>query len=210
QELSKGSSRRALLKLGALLHDIAKPQTKSLDATGRAHFLGHTKQGAVMAEAIVSRLRFGRRETGTVKNLVYHHLHPVQMASEGLPSQRAIYRYFRDTNGAGIDVLFLALADYLASRGPLVDMQEWEQQCRLINYILTQHTKQETNVLPPRLIDGHDLMNIFGLTPGPLLGSLLASVREAQASGELVSREDALALAQRELSKRRKIAGMAN
>jgi len=202
QEVSKGGSRKALLKLGGLLHDVAKPRTKSVDDSGRAHFLGHAKQGAAMAEIIVSRLRFSRQEIGLVRSLVYHHLRPAQMANEDLPTQRAIYRYFRDTRDAGVDILFLALADYLASRGPLVNMQEWKGHCRLANYILTEHAKQQAEILPVKLVDGHDLISIFDLDRGPLIGELLAMVHEAQASGELANKEEALALVRGELDKR--------
>jgi hypothetical protein len=122
------------------------------------------------------------------------------MANEGLPTQRAIYRYFRDTGGVGVDILFLALADYLASRGPLASMEEWKKHCELINYILAEHDEQQVKILPVKLIDGHDIMNTFGLAPGPLVGKLLSTINEAHASGELSTREEALALIRRELS----------
>jgi poly(A) polymerase len=202
EEVSSGSNRRLLLKLGALMHDIAKPATKTVDETGRTRFLGHTKQGAAIAAAILERLRFSSREIRLVENLVYHHLRPVQMANEGLPTSRAIYRYFRDTEGAGIDVLFLALADYLATHGPKLDIEEWQQHNQLISYIMAENLKQEAEVLPVRLIDGHDLMDIFGLSPGRLVGELLTEVREAQAAGELSTREEAIALVRKELEKR--------
>lgn len=153
-----------------------------------------------MAANILERLRFSNREIRLVESFVYHHLRPVQMANGELPTQRAIYRYFRDTGDAGIDILLLALADYLASRGPLVSMEEWKRHCQLINYILTEHDRQQVKILPRKLIDGHDLMNTFGLPPGPLIGKLLAMVCEAQASGELSTREEALALVRGELS----------
>ena len=99
----------------------------------------------------------------------------------------------------GIDILFLALADYLASRGPLIHMETWQRLCQLVNYILTEEGKQENRVKPVKLVDGHDLMNKFDLTPGSLLGKLLAIVHEAQASGEITTKEEALALVKREL-----------
>ena len=209
QEVSGGSNHRSLLKLGGLLHDIAKPETKSLDDTGRARFLGHTKKGAAVAASILERLRFSRREIDLVEKLVYHHLRPAQMSNEGLPTQRAIYRYFRDTGDAGIDILFLALADSLASRGPLIHMETWKRNCQLVNYILSQQEKQENRVKPVKLVDGHDLIHNFGLAPGPLLGRLLAIVHEAQASGEVTTKEEALALVQRELPSPAKRSGRA-
>lgn len=202
EEVSSGSNRRLLLKLGGLLHDIAKPATKTVDETGRTRFFGHTKEGAAMAAVILERLRFSNREIKLIENLVYHHLRPVQMANGDLPTSRAIYRYFRDTEGAGVDVLFVALADYLATCGPRLDFEEWQQHNQLINYILAQHSKQEAEVLPVKLIDGHDLMDIFGLKPGRLIGELLADVREAQAAGEVSTREEAIELVHRELEKR--------
>jgi len=201
QEVSSGSNHKVLLKLGGLLHDIAKPMTKSIDDTGRARFLGHAKQGAAMTVSILERLRLSNREIRLVESLVYHHLRPAQMANEELPTQRAIYRYFRDTGEAGIDILLLALADYLASRGPLASMEDWRKHCQLINYILAEYDKQQTKILPVELIDGHDIMERFDLAPGPLIGKLLAMVNEAHASGELASREEALALVQRELER---------
>jgi len=199
QEVSSGSDHKVLLKLGGLLHDIAKPMTKSIDDTGRARFLGHAKQGAAITVGILERLRFSNREVSLVESLVYHHLRPAQMANGELPTQKAIYRYFRDVGEAGIDVLFLALADYLASRGPLASMEEWGSNCRLMNYILAEHDKQQVKILPVKLIDGDDIMDKFDLAPGPLVGRLLTMVNEAHASGEINLREEALALVQKEL-----------
>ena len=46
QPVSSGSTRRTLLKLAALLHDISKPRTKTFDENGRMRFLGHPKKGS--------------------------------------------------------------------------------------------------------------------------------------------------------------------
>jgi poly(A) polymerase len=202
EEVSSGSNRKLLLKLGALMHDIAKPATRTVDETGRTRFLGHPKDGAAIAVAVLERLRFSSREIRLVENLIYHHLRPAQMSNNGLPTRRAIYRYFRDTEDAGIDILFLALADYLATHGPKLDINEWKQHNLLISYILAENSKQVTKVLPVKLIDGNDLMDIFGLRPGRLLGELLAEVREAQAAEEISSKEEALDRVRKELEKR--------
>jgi poly(A) polymerase len=201
-EVGGGSNRRLLLKLGALMHDIAKPATRTVDESGRTRFLGHGKEGAAMAVAVLERLRFSGREIRLVENLIYHHLRPAQMANDSLPTGRAIFRYFRDTEGAGIDILFLALADYLATHGPKLDIDEWKQHNLLINFIVAENAKQEKKVLPVKLIDGHDLMDVFGLKPGRLLGWLLAEVREAQAAEEISTKEEAINLVRKELEKR--------
>lgn len=201
EEISGGSNRRIMLKVGGLLHDIAKPQCKTIDTTGRMRFIGHAKQGAAAAVAILNRLRFSGREIKLVEKLVYYHLRPVQMANVGLPTSRAIYRYFRDTGDDGKDVLFLTLADYLAARGPNLDIDEWKQLNLLMDYMIAEHQKQQDELLPVKLINGHDLINIFGLTSGPLIGKLLRLVLEAKATGEVDTREEAISLVRRELEK---------
>jgi hypothetical protein len=69
-----------------------------------------------------------------------------------------------------------------------------------VGYILAWRFQEEA-APPPRLITGHDLMDALGLTPGPLVGRLLEAVQEAQAAGEVTTREQALALARQELER---------
>jgi poly(A) polymerase len=198
-EISHGSTRRSLLKLAALLHDIAKPQTKAVAADGRTRFLGHPEEGAAAAASIMERLRFSNRETQYVTLLVKYHLRPTQMANEGTPTPRAVYRFFRDTGESGIDILFLSLADHLAARGPALDNAQWREHARVTDYVLKKHFEEAGFARPPRLLDGHDIMKTYGLPPGPQIGRLLEAVREAQAAGEIADRHEALAYVKRSL-----------
>ena len=193
QEVSHGSTRKSLLKLAALLHDLAKPQTKTIEESGRIRFLGHAKEGATIATDILERLRFSTKEIKLVEVMVRYHLRPTQMSHEELPSRRAIYRYFRDAGEAGIDILFLSLADHLASRGQYLDRAQWQEHAQLVAYVLAQHFEAESLMVPVKLIDGHDLMDKFGLSPGPKIGEILEAVREAQAAGEVTTQEEAFA-----------------
>ncbi|MBE9501883.1 MAG: HD domain-containing protein [Dehalococcoidia bacterium] len=200
EKVSSGHSRKTLLKLVALLHDVAKPATKSIDEKGRMRFLGHAKEGATVAEGIMERLRFSAREKEMVRKMVLHHLRPGQLSGEGLPTRRAIYRYFRDTGNVAIDTIFLNLADHLATRGPELDFEEWRQHAEKLAYVLEERFREESIVAPPKLIDGHDVIDSFDLIPGPKIGELLEAVREAQAAGDITTREEALAFVQKQLS----------
>jgi poly(A) polymerase len=191
--VSGGSTRCSLLKLTALLHDVAKPQTKTLTEDGRTRFLGHDKEGAAIAADILERLRFSGKEVKLVEIVIKYHMRPGQMSQEGLPTRRAIYRYFRDCGEAGIDILFLSLADHLATRGPSLNPAGWQEHARLVEYVLTKHDEQEKLVTPAKLVSGYDLIDVFNIKPGPRMGQLLEAVREAQASGEVSTREEALA-----------------
>ena len=114
------------------------------------------------------------------------------MSQEGLPTNRAIYRYFRDTGEAGVDILFLSLADHLATRGKHLDLAHWREHAEVVDYVLAKHTEEEKLTVPPKLVDGHDLIDIFGLSPGPRFTEILEALREAQAAGEVTTREEAL------------------
>lgn len=199
REVSRGTTRRVLVKMAALLHDIAKPQTKTIEHTGRTRFFGHGLEGSEIAAGILERLRFSTREVKLVEGMVKHHMRPGQLSQEGLPTRRAIYRYFRDIGDAAVDTLFLGLADHLAARGPRLDMAEWRRHARLVEYVLAQYFEPQGVAAPPRLITGHDLIEVFELKPGPAIGNLLEAVREAQAAGEITSREEALAFVRRQL-----------
>jgi poly(A) polymerase len=201
QEVASGVTRGTLLKLAALLHDIAKPQTKSLEPDGRARFLGHTNEGARIAGDILQRLRFSNRETKMVQKMIESHLRLWQMGGEeGIPTRRAIYRFFRDTDEVSLDIIFLTLADFLATYGPNLNLVEWKQHCQLMEYILSEREKEKGIIRPPKLIDGYDLINLFGLKPSPEIGELLETVREAQGAGEITTREEALSLVRRQLA----------
>ncbi len=200
--VSEGHTRATLLKLAALLHDVAKPASKTIEAGGRIRFFGHHTQGAAMCRVALERLRLSRRAVRLVETMVEHHLRPGQM-SQGveLPTARAIYRYFRSAGEAAVDTLYLNLADYLSARGPMLQGQEWAGYTRVVRHILDMGRNPDgIGTAAPRLLDGRDLMAAFDLAPGPHLGTLLEAVQEAQALGEITTKEEALALAKHTLA----------
>jgi poly(A) polymerase len=210
KEVVPGTPRRALLKICGLLHDIGKPETKSIEAGGRMRFFGHSDAGARIAGGLMRRLRFSSRETAMVEAMIDAHLRPVQLgesAEGGRPSKRAIYRFFRDTADAGIDTLFLSLADHLATVGPNVSMAGFRRHVALTAYILHVRFDDATTLSPRRLVDGDDLMAALGIEQGALIGELLEAVREAQAAGEIETREQALSLARARLAENSASAG---
>jgi poly(A) polymerase len=198
-----GSSRRVLLKFAGLLHDVAKPETKTVEADGRVRFFGHSELGARKSELICRRLRFGSRETKFVAQLVDDHLRPTQLSPRhGTPPTRhALYRFFRDLDDAAPACLFLYLADGAAAAGPRLTMDRWQRMVVYVAYVLAEYDKLKQG-LPPakRLVNGNDLMEALSLTPGPQLGELLRAVEEAVGAGEIETREQAIDYARRRLA----------
>lgn len=194
-----GSTASALLRLAAVLHDVAKPGTRTVEADGRTRFLGHPREGAATAVVVSERLRFSVRETRLLETMVREHLRPTQLAQSGPPSRRAIYRYLRDTGDAALETLFLSLADHLATRGPTLNLDGWRQHVTDIELVMAGYFEETSQPRPVKLVDGHDLMRVFGIAPGPRLGAMLEVVREAQAAGEVTTPAEALDLVRRNL-----------
>ena len=196
EEAGDGFSRRTVLKLAGLLHDIAKPQTKGPDKTGRIRFLGHSELGAEMVTNRLTQLRFSTRTVSMVARMVEHHLRPSQLRNrQEDPTPRAVHRYYRDVRDVAIDTIYLAMADYLAAKGPEIVADHWASHARMLSNLLQAGQEQAPAKGPRRLLDGHDLMQHLNLPPGPRIGELLEQIDEARAAGEIATREEALALA---------------
>ncbi|MBI2872313.1 MAG: CCA tRNA nucleotidyltransferase [Chloroflexi bacterium] len=205
EQVSDGHTRGTLLKVACLLHDVAKPASRSVEPSGRVRFFGHHTMGAETAQAILRRLHMSGRGVELVRLMVEHHLRPNQMAQpEEMPTQRAVYRYFRDLGEAAVGTLFLSMADHLAARGPLLEFTNWRAHARIIGYVLSTGfapTTGKPGRPAVRVLTGHDLMSELGLEPGPGLGRLLEALNEAQAAGEVSTRAEALALARHILAR---------
>ncbi len=194
EELSEGRSRAALMKLAALLHDVGKPQTRTVDPDGRIRFFDHAIQGAAVACQIMRRLRFSASEIRFVSTLVHEHLRPVQLAQPGkIPTKRAVYRFCRDLGDALPAVLFVALADAAASGGPGLASGDWSRHIAHMNALLVRSIEVKGIVSRPALLSGHDLMDALELAPGPVIGELLGALQEAEALGDVKDRDAALA-----------------
>ncbi len=165
------------LLLGALLHDVGKPPTKTVDPDGRIRFNGHDALGAEMAEAILVRLHFPTRTVERVASLVATH-----MTFPNAPRMRTSrLRQFLGQEDFGLH-LSLHRADCGASHGDASLAAFCEE--RLAAYAAEP-------VLPPPVLRGGDLIAV-GYRPGPRMGEILAWVRERQLEGEILDREEAV------------------
>jgi putative nucleotidyltransferase with HDIG domain len=192
EDLGDGLTRREALKLAALLHDVAKPETRTEDG-GRTRFIGHDVAGAQRTRGIALRLRLSRHATQVLERLVAEHLRPMHLAQAGRITRRARFRFFRALGDEARDLLLLALADAAALTGgsPLA---VWESAGGLVVRELMAGVEEEVAAAAaPALLRGEDVMEAFGLAPGPAIGRLLALAREAQALGLVTTRAEALA-----------------
>lgn len=193
--VSDARPRLVVVKMASLLHDVGKPSTRTVDGNGHIRYLGHEEVGSRLAADRLRNLRFSSDEVDLAASIVRHHMRPLTLAREGMVTSRAVYRFFRDTGEAGVDVLLHALADHLATYAFEVEEGGWQQLVALVTGMVGDYWKQESErACAQLLLSGHDLLEEFGLEPGPEIGRLLEAVREAQAIGEVGTRVEAMAL----------------
>jgi putative nucleotidyltransferase with HDIG domain len=193
--ISDTRDRRFALKQGALFHDVGKALTTTREPDGRIRFIGHEKEGADLAAKRMRALHFSRDEISLVHTIVAHHLRPGNLARSKGPTRRGIYRYFKSTGDAGIEIGLLSLADALATWGPTLPGRGWSRGLDVVATLLDAFFEKDESVSPTPIINGHQLMSALNLQPGPEIGRLLEAIREAQATGEISSRDEALKLA---------------
>ena len=193
--LPDGADPLRLTRWSTLLHDIAKPATKSIQPNGRTRFFGHSELGAELAHRLLGRLGYPETEIVFVARLIDMHLRPGQIGHPS-PTDRAVRRLFRDAGEGAAGLLILNLADHAAALGPRLTQAGWQAHLALIDDLVARRDEPAAEAAAARLVTGHDLMDHLRLPPGPLVGSLLARITAAQASGEVTTRAAALSLAE--------------
>lgn len=200
--LANELTRWQALRFGALLHDIAKPQTREVGERGRVTFIGHDALGGQTAAAILTRLRASERLSEHVAALTRHHLRLGFLVHEMPLSRRAIYRYLRECDPLGVDVTVLSVADRLATRGAGSE-EAIRKHLQLADQLLGDALAWIRN--PPRPpVRGDQLARALGIDPGPELGIILRELEEASFAEEINSDQEAVARA-RELLRERSI-----
>jgi len=189
-------NRRMILFLSTLLHDVGKPNTRTVEENGRIRFFNHEQVGAKLAGERGRALALSTAEVKQLYTTIQHHMRPAQLAKTAFPpSRRAIYRFFRDTKTYGLDVCLLCLADGLGKGGE-PESVEWERRVETVAILLENYYNQYgSTIAPPSLLSGQELMDALDIPPGPEVGRLLRLIEEAQAAGEVSTITEALALA---------------
>lgn len=207
QPLNVDRSHRSLLFFAALYHDVCKPETKTNDETGRIRFFDHDMKGAEVAAERARSFNLSNDEAERIHAIIKHHMRIHFFGSRLLnnkqtPSRKAIYRFFRDSGKAGIDLILLGLADLRGTSANELTLETWTAYLDVARSLLENYWERpEEVVAPPRLLDGHDLMKELNLKPGPAIGQLLETIRENQAAGKIENREQALSFAREEMAK---------
>lgn len=187
-----GFSRLAHLKLSAFMHDIGKFSTWAI-IDGRHRFIKHDDIGAKMSIKILKNLHFSNKQIEYITFMIKNHIYPSSLLSAPDLNDKVMMRFVRKADNNAIDVILLAMADRLSARGPEITEEMIDNNLRGLNKLLEFYLEKRDTLEPlPKLLDGNEVMYILGIAPSNLLGNILDELREAQLSGDVISREDAL------------------
>ncbi len=196
-ELFKSPARLALLKLSLLLHDLGKPEAQSVDEKGNIHFYAHETVGADIASNLNHRLRFSNKDRQYMDFMIRNHLKPLFLFLAHQKNQltrRGVFRFFLKSGRLSFDLLIHAIAD---NRGK-ADAEKTEAFIGFATDLIRSYFQ---DFLPatadPPVISGHDLIEVFGLSPSPLFAKILEQVRMECLANKVRNRRQAIEIARK-------------
>ncbi len=174
------------LRLSALLHDVGKVETRSVDERGNVHFYQHQNVGAHIARSLMRRLRFSNSQIDEVAFFISMHLRVGEYDNQW--TDAAVRRLIRDAGPHLEDAIRLTQADKSAANTamPSVDLDA-----------LQEHIKRVHEGLAGRRLasplSGREIMDLLGAVPGPHVGEAKAFLEQEVIEGSLAPEDKAAA-----------------
>jgi poly(A) polymerase len=181
-------SQKFELRLTALLHDIAKPQTKTYVEGKGWTFYGHEELGAQMAVILCQRLKLPNKVIDYTARMIRLHLRPIAIADEGV-TDSAVRRLCVNAGDDLDDLITLCRAD-ITSKNPRKVAEYTANFDRVVAKIAEVEEKDRLRAFQSP-VRGDEIMQICQLAPGPTVGYIKSAIEEAILSGEIPNTHDA-------------------
>lgn len=197
-EYLQDERKKNCLRWSALFHDLGKPATHSSGTIkpGRITFHNHDQIGRDIFLKIAARLRWSRLETDLVSKLIELHMHPFHLCNvrrEGGVSRKACLRICKKAGDELPGLFVLAMADSLAGQGELKPENMETELAELYDEVQSANEKFIQPALKgKRLLTGHDLVEVFGLTPGPIFAEIFSHLEIAMVEEKVLNKKEAL------------------
>jgi tRNA nucleotidyltransferase (CCA-adding enzyme) len=177
-----------ILRLTAILHDSGKPATVSIGDNGERHFYLHEKVSEELTRKALVRLRYPKKVTEIVANLVRHHMRPLDCGPSGA---RRIMRDLGDN--------FSRWRQFkIADSPPLMTAEEFARLEQHFDTLIATE-EERLNSIHKLAVDGNDILAL-GVTKGPKIGYVLNYLKEIAIETPELNRHDALIEAARQFA----------
>ncbi|MCS7297427.1 MAG: HD domain-containing protein [Bacteroidia bacterium] len=176
------------LRWAALLHDIGKPFTKRFDDKAGWTFHLHEEEGARRAKEIFRRLHLPLDERlRYIQKLIRLHGRPIALAQAGV-TDSAIRRLAAEAGEALEDLILLCRSDVTTRNPNRRDrfLQNFDKVMQRVREV--QEKDHLARFQPP--IRGEEIMRIYNLNPGPLVGAIKEAIRQAILDGIIPNEYD--------------------
>ncbi len=180
-----------LIKLSALFHDIAKPHTFEI-RDGKITFYNHDKFGAEMVREIGKRMRWGGEVTEFVAKMVENHLRPFYLRESlqrGQLTDRGRAKFWRECQDFAPHLFLHAVADALGSGD---DEEEIRALLETIHDLCEYKRNRYDHIPLEPLLNGKEIMELFNLPQGPIIGKVKKLLEQAQLDGLVKDKAEAI------------------
>lgn len=178
------------LRLAAIMHDVGKPRTRKYEANGKVTFMHHDAVGAKMTKKRLKALHFDNQMVSDVSKLVNMHLRFHGYVDERW-SDAAVRRYVKDSGDLYHRLNRLTRAD-ATTQNKAKERMFAQAMDDLEDRVIELKKKEDFDAIRPD-INGEEIMEILGITPGPEVGKAYKHMLDYRLDNGPVEHDEAVA-----------------